>query len=72
MMNDDMNYKIDKMVFIYKLQKSILFKKLFIDKMEENIKLYLNDYDDYVNSNDESLQNIQDILEDFLKYIKNI
>lgn len=72
MMNDDMNYKIDKMVFIYKLQKSILFKKLFIDKMEENIKLYLNDYDDYVNSNDESLQNIQDILEDFLKYIKNV
>lgn len=72
MMNDDMNYKIDKMVFIYKLQKSILFKKLFIDKMEENIKLYLNDYEDYVNSNDESLQNIQDILEDFLKYIKNI
>lgn len=72
MMNDDMNYKIDKMVFIYKLQKSILFKKLFIDKMEENIKLYLNDYDDYVSSNDESLQNIQDILEDFLKYIKNI
>lgn len=72
MMNDDMNYKIDKMGFIYKLQKSILFKKLFIDKMEENIKLYLNDYDDYVNSNDESLQNIQDVLEDFLKYIKNV
>ena len=72
MVNDDMNYKINKMVFIYKLQKSILFKKLFIDKMEENIKLYLNDYDDYVNSNDESLQNIQDVLEDFLKYSKNI
>lgn len=72
MVNDDMNYKINKMVFIYKLQKSILFKKIFIDKMEENIKLYLNDYDDYMNSNDESLQNIQDVLEDFLKYSKNI
>ena len=40
--------------------------------LREALEYDLNDYDDYVNSNDESLQNIQDILEDFLKYIKNV
>lgn len=65
------NIKIEKMVFIYKLKKSNVFKKLYLDNLEEDILLYLNDSEDFINYDDESLYLIKNILNDLLTYIKN-
>ena len=69
MMNN--NNKIEKMVFIYKLKKSNVFKKLYLDNLEEDILLYINDSEDFINYDDESLYLIKNILNDLLIYIKN-
>ena len=69
MMNN--NNKIEKMVFIYKLKKSNVFKKLYLDNLEEDILLYLNDSEDFIDYDDESLYLIKNILNDLLTYIKN-
>jgi hypothetical protein len=65
------NNKIEKMVFIYKLKKSNVFKKLYLDNLEEDILLYLNDSEDFIDYDDESLYLIKNILNDLLTYIKN-
>ena len=60
---------IEKMILINKLENSDLFKRLYQDRLKYDIRLYLNDMDDY---SDDNILIIKDVLLDFVKYIKNI
>ena len=57
------------MILINKLENSDLFKRLYQDRLKYDIRLYLNDMDDY---SDDNILIIKDVLLDFVKYIKNI
>ncbi len=71
MLRNNIKYKMEKMIIIERLKRSNLFKELYLDDLETDILLYLNDLDDFDDYDGESFCLIKNLFYDFLYCIKN-
>jgi hypothetical protein len=71
MLRNNIKYKMEKMIFIERLKRSNLFKELYLDDLETDVLLYLNDLDDFDDYDGESFSLIKNLFYDFLYFIKN-